>query len=122
SFVGEAVTPGSLLHTDGWISYDRLEKHGYGHRITFVKGRKGSATDPLPRVHRVVSLLKRWLQGTHQGAVNRAHLDYYLDEFTFRFNRRVATSRQALLSLSAAGGRGRPGAVPVDRQKHPSTV
>ena len=45
-------------------------------------------SEMLPRVHRVVSLLKRWLLGTHQGAVSRAHLDYYLDEFTFRFNRR----------------------------------
>jgi transposase-like protein len=95
-FVEEAVTPGSLLHTDGWISYDRLEKHGYRHRITFVKGRKGSAADPLPRVHRVVSLLKRWLLGTHQGAVTIAHLDYYLDEFTFRFNRRTSRHRGKL--------------------------
>ena len=85
--------PGSVLHTDGWLSYDHLEKHGYRHRITFAKG---SATDPLPRVHRVVSLLKRWLQGTHQGAVNRAHLDYYLDEFTFRFNRRTSRHRGKL--------------------------
>ena len=92
-FVEDAVAPGSLLHTDGWLSYDHLEKHGYRHRISFAKG---SAADPLPRVHRVVSLLKRWLQGTHQGAVNRAHLDYYLDEFTFRFNRRTSRHRGKL--------------------------
>ena len=96
AFVQEAVAPGSLLHTDGLLSYDRLEKHGYRHRITFLKGRKESASELLPRVHRVVSLLKRWLLGTHQGAVSRAHLDYYLDEFTFWFNRRTSRHRGKL--------------------------
>ncbi len=96
AFVEAAVAPGSLLHTDGLLSYDRLEKHGYRHRITFLKGRKESASELLPRVHRVVSLLKRWLLGTHQGAVSRAHLDYYLDEFTFRFNRRSSRHRGKL--------------------------
>jgi transposase-like protein len=96
AFVQEAVAPGSLLHTDGLLSYDRLEKCGYRHRITFLKGRKESAAELLPRVHRVVSLLKRWLLGTHQGAVSHAHLDYYLDEFTFRFNRRRSRHRGKL--------------------------
>ena len=75
AFVQEAVAPGSVLHTDGLLSYDRLEKHGYRHRITFVKGRQQSPSELLPRVHKVISLLKRWLLGTHQGAVSRAHLD-----------------------------------------------
>ena len=96
AFIQDAVAPGSLLHTDGLLSYDRLEKHGYRHRITFLNGRKESASELLPRVHRVVSLLKRWLLGTHQGAVSRAHLDYYLDEFTFRFNRRTSRHRGKL--------------------------
>ena len=96
AFVQEAVAPGSVLHTDGLLSYDRLEKHGYRHRITFVKGRQQSPSELLPRVHKVISLLKRWLLGTHQGAVSRAHLDYYLDEFTFRFNRRTARHRGKL--------------------------
>lgn len=96
AFVQDTVEPGSLLHTDGFLSYDRLEKHGYRHRITFLKGRKESAAELLPHVHRVVSLLKRWLLGTHQGAVSRAHLDYYLDEFTFRFNRRTSRHRGKL--------------------------
>jgi hypothetical protein len=95
AFVQEAVAPGSL-HTDGLLSYDRLEKYGYRHRITFVKARKESASELLPRVHQVISLLKRWLLGTHQGTVSRAHLDYYLDEFTFRFNRRTARHRGKL--------------------------
>jgi transposase-like protein len=94
AFVQETIERGSLLHTDGLLSYDRLEKHGYRHRITFLRCRKESASELLPRVHRVVSLLKRWLLGTHQqGAVSRAHLDYYLDEFTFRFNRRTSRHR-----------------------------
>ena len=95
-FIQDAVAPGSLLHTDGLLSYDRLEQHGYRHRITFLKGRKESASELLPRVHRVVSLLKRWLLGTHQGAVSRAHLDSYLDECTFRFNRRTSRHRGKL--------------------------
>ena len=95
-FVGEAITPGSLIHTDGWVGYDRLEQSGYGHRITFVKGQRESAADLLPRVHQVVSLLKRWLLGTHHGAVSFDHLDYYLDEFTFRFNRRTSRARGKL--------------------------
>ena len=95
-FVEDAIEPGSLVHTDGWSGYDPLEGKGYRHRITLVKGRKESASDLLPRVHLVASLLKRWLLGTHQGAVSREHLDYYLDEFTFRFNRRNSRSRGKL--------------------------
>lgn len=95
AFVEATVEPGSLLHTDGFLSYDRLEKHGYRHRITFLKGQR-DPSELLPHVHRVVSLLKRWLLGTHQGAVSRAHLDYYLDEFTFRFNRRTSRHRGKL--------------------------
>jgi transposase-like protein/transcription elongation factor Elf1 len=96
AFVENAIEPGSVLHTDGWLSYDRLEKRGYGHRITFLRGHPNSPADLLPRVHRVVGLLKRWLLGTHQGAVSVAHLDYYLDEFTFRFNRRTSRHRGQL--------------------------
>ena len=96
AFVEEAITPGSLIHTDGWVGYDRLEQSGYGHDITFVKGKRESAADLLPRVHQVVSLLKRWLLGTHHGAVSFDHFDYYLDEFTFRFNRRTSRSRGKL--------------------------
>lgn len=90
AFVKEAIEPGSLVHTDGWHGYDRLKANGYGHQITLLRGQHELASKLLPRVHRVVSLLKRWLLGTHQGAVTPAHLDYYLDEFTFRFNRRTS--------------------------------
>jgi transposase-like protein len=96
AFIEEAVEPGSVVHTDGWLGYERVGKNGYRHRITFLKGRKESPSDLLPRVHRVASLLKRWLLGTHQGAVRIEHLDYYLDEFTFRFNRRTSRHRGKL--------------------------
>ena len=95
-FVQDSVEPGSVVHTDGWLGYEPLGRNGYRHRITFLRGHEKSASDLLPRVHRVISLLKRWLLGTHQGAVSFAHLDYYLDEFTFRFNRRRSRSRGKL--------------------------
>lgn len=88
AFINETIEPGSLVHTDAWVGYDRVKKHGYRHRITFLSDHPEPANELLPRVHLVASLLKRWLLGTHQGAVSPAHLDYYLDEFTFRFNRR----------------------------------
>ena len=95
-FVKEAIEPGSTVHSDGWIGYDRLEGIGYGHDITFLKGKKESASELMPRVHRIASLLKRWILGTHQGAVSHEHLEYYLDEFTFRFNRRRSKNRGKL--------------------------
>jgi transposase-like protein len=95
-FVESAVEPGSMIHTDGWRGYAGLEAKGYGHEVTVLKRSKASASDLLPRVHRVASLLKRWILGTHQGAVSPEHLDGYLDEFTFRFNRRTSRSRGKL--------------------------
>ena len=95
-FVCGCVEAGSVVHTDGWEGYSGLEKKGYQHQVTKLATRKESASELLPRVHRVISLLKRWLQGTHQGAVSHEHLDYYLDEFTFRFNRRTSRYRGKL--------------------------
>lgn len=92
--VVEAVEPGAIIQTDGWSGYSGLEVHGYGHEIVRSAGAVGE--DLLPLVHRVSSLLKRWLMGTHQGAVSHEHLDYYLDEFTFRFNRRTSRYRGKL--------------------------
>ena len=94
AFVKDAVKSGSTLHTDGWKGYTGLSKKGYKLKATPVKNRKASTV--LPRVHKAASLLKRWLMGTHQGAVSREHLDYYLDEFTFRFNRRTSRFRGKL--------------------------
>jgi transposase-like protein/Zn ribbon nucleic-acid-binding protein len=95
-FVAEAIEPGSSVHTDGWVGYDPLVGRGYAHEITFLKGKKESASELMPRVHRIASLLKRWILGTHQGAVSHEHLGYYLDEFTFRFNRRRSRNRGKL--------------------------
>jgi transposase-like protein len=95
TFVRQTVTPGSCVVTDGWHAYLRLTTVGYSHKRRVIKG--SEAPDALlPRVHRVASLLKRWLLGTHQGRPDRAHLPYYLDEFTFRFNRRTARHRGLL--------------------------
>jgi transposase-like protein len=94
TFVQEVVEDGSVVHTDGWEGYNGLEVFGYKHKVTVLRRKK--AHDLLPRVHRVASLLKRWILGTHQGAISRKHLDYYLDEFTFRFNRRNSRSRGKL--------------------------
>lgn len=96
SFVKSAVEPGSLIHTDGWSGYAGLHTKGYGHEVTVLKRSRASASNLLPRVHRVASLLKRWILGTHQGAVSPEHLDGYLDEYTFRFNRRTSRSRGKL--------------------------
>ena len=97
AFVEASVTPGSAVQTDGWDAYSGLPDWGYDHTASVLRGQgPEAATRQLPRVHRVASLLKRWLLGTHQGAVRPAHLDYYLDEFTFRFNRRTSGSRGKL--------------------------
>lgn len=96
SFVQEAIEPGSTVITDGWEGYEGLKGLGYRHKVRVISGSGKTASTLLPRVHRVASLLKRWLLGTHQGAVSREHLDYYLDEFTFRFNRRRARARGLL--------------------------
>lgn len=93
-FIGQAVEPGSVVITDGLNVYEELA--GYDHRPIILKRQAQDASSLLPGVHRVASLLKRWLMGTHQGAVRHAHLDYYLDEFTFRFNRRTSGSRGKL--------------------------
>jgi transposase-like protein len=96
-FIADAVEPGSTVITDGLNAYQGMTS--YVHRPIIVKGQAADASPGapgLPRVHRVASLLKRWLLGTHQGAVGHAYLDYYLDEFTFRFNRRTSASRGKL--------------------------
>jgi transposase-like protein len=95
-FVCDAITPGSTVLTDGWAGYDRIEKHGYVRQRIALSSRPDPAHVAMPGVHRIASLLKRWLLGTHQGAVSNKHLAYYLDEFTFRFNRRACRSRGKL--------------------------
>lgn len=96
AFVQEAVEPGARVITDGWTAYPGLERLGYVHRPRIVRTSGQTASTLLPRVHRVAALLKRWLLGSHQGRVSRDHLGDYLDEFTFRFNRRLSRHRGKL--------------------------
>lgn len=95
-FVQEVVEPGAVVITDGWTAYPGLTPLGYRHQPRIISGSGQTAATLLPRVHRVAALLKRWLLGVHQGAVSHAHLDAYLDEFTFRFNRRTSRWRGQL--------------------------
>ena len=98
AFAGELIEPGSVAHTDGWLGYEPLENDGYRHEVSYLDRQPARSSELLPRVDRVVSLLRRWILGTHQGAVRHEHLDYYLDEFTFCFNRRKSRSRGKLLT------------------------
>ena len=93
-FIQENIEAGSVIRTDGWNGYNGLIKNGYGHDVLNQTANVGE--ELLPLVHRIASLMKRWLAGTYQGAVREQHLDYYLDEYTFRFNRRTSSSRGKL--------------------------
>jgi transposase-like protein len=95
-FVRSSVEPGASVHTDGSAAYRSLSDCGYIHRPKVQLGSARAAHVSMPGVHRIASLLKRWLLGTHQGAVSSKQLDYYLDEFAFRFNRRTSRSRGLL--------------------------
>ncbi len=88
----------SVVHTNGLPAYRGIDTLGFKHKQTVLSRQKNkdAASKLLPRVHKLSSRLKRWLLGTHQGALSAEHLDYYLDEFTFRFNRRASRSRGKL--------------------------
>jgi transposase-like protein len=95
AFVEAHVEPGARVITDGWPAY-KLDEIGYTHERRNQSAASRLGEDPgklLPGVHLIASLIKRWLLGTHQGSVDDAHLPAYLDEFTFRFNRRRSRSR-----------------------------
>ncbi len=92
-FVRDVVARGTVVQTDGWRSYNKLPKYGYVHQKTVLATSDDPAHVAMPGVHRVASLLKRWILGTHQGSVHPSHLQSYLEEFTFRFNRRSSRSR-----------------------------
>jgi len=96
AFVRDYVEEGSTIVTDGLSAYDKLKSIGFDHRPHVLKTGGEAAHQELAHVHLVVSLLKRWLGGTHQGAVTPAHLQAYLDEFAFRFNRRLSQHRGKL--------------------------
>lgn len=86
-FVKAAIEPGSEVRTDGWQAYNGVAKEGYSHKA-YIEGGPKNAPEILPHVHRVFSNLKAWLLGTHHGAVLKRHLQAYLNEYVFRFNRR----------------------------------
>src|SRR5258707_140306 len=95
-FVTENVEPCTTVITDAWQGDRGIDKLGYTHDRRGQRAAHARGEDPgelLPAVHRIPSLVKRWLLGTHQGLVDEAHLQSYLNEFAFRFNRRRSTSR-----------------------------
>jgi hypothetical protein len=95
-FVKGNVQAGARVRTDGSAAYRSLSKIGFEHSRQVMLGAESPAHVTMPGVHRVASLIKRWILGTHQGSVQPGHLDAYLDEFVFRFNRRTSTSRGLL--------------------------
>jgi transposase-like protein len=95
-FVRDNVQRGAELRTDAWSGYNGIEVMGYKHIVTNISNTGDPAHVVMPRVHRVASLFDRWWLGIHQGAIRPQHLDYYLDEFTFRFNRRTSKARGLL--------------------------
>jgi hypothetical protein len=125
-FVQDSVEAGAAVRTDGWSGYFGLQRLGYRHQQVSLRAGSEPAHVVMPAVHRVAALLKRWWLGTHQGAIAAHQLAYYLDEFTFRFNRRRSRQRGLLflrllenavqldavpyrmLANRAEGGRGRP--------------
>jgi hypothetical protein len=130
-FVSEAIKPGSCVRTDGWNVYEDLPALGYLHEPITISQTEQPASASMPHVHRVFALLKRWLLGTHQGSIQPHQLDYYLDEFAFRFNRRhsrhrgllfyrlleeVVTTEPIPLNRIIGGRHGRNG---TNRQHHP---
>jgi len=92
--VQETVERGAVVKTDDWNGYKGLESLGYRHPI--VRKTATIGDNLLPLCHREAALIKRWLTGAHQGAVSHEHLGYYLDEYTFRFNRRTSRYRGKL--------------------------
>jgi len=98
-FVCEVVAPGSVVLTDAWGGYNDLAKHPYTHKVVSLSASSDPAHVVMLGVHRVASLLKRWILDTHQGSVDPVHLQAYLElkrinELTFRFNRRTSRSRR----------------------------
>jgi transposase-like protein len=87
-FIQDAIQKGSQIRTDDWAGYEGIEKIGYTRSIV--------SSEDAKLAHLVISLLKRWILGTYQGSVKPSHLTYYLDEFTFRFNRRSSKARGLL--------------------------
>jgi transposase-like protein len=96
-FIQDNITQGSKVITDGWSGYKPLKQvSDYIHEVKTISGSESDAHELLPHVHMVDSLLKRWLNGIHQGKVSPKYLPCYLDEFAFRFNRKMSSFRGKL--------------------------
>lgn len=95
-FIQKHIKSASTIYTDGLVSYPGATKDEYIHQGTSIKGSGKEANEVLPGVHRVAALVKRWLMGTHQGSFEDDHPQAYLDQFSFRFNRRKSTHRGML--------------------------
>ncbi len=93
SFIQDTIETGSTILTDGWLGYTNLESLGYNHNSTIISTSENQAHVSMPGVHQVATLLKRWILGTHQGSFSDYHLQSYLEEYTFRFNRRKSKNR-----------------------------
>ena len=94
-FIEDNIEKSSTIITDEWPSYNKIESNGYIHMTQKATSKIGDE-EVLPNVHRIASLLKRWLLGTHQSYLNKNKLEYYLDEYVFRYNRRTSKSRGLL--------------------------
>lgn len=96
-FIKDNIEAGSTIITDGWSGYSFLSNSKeYNHQQKVISGSGNEAHELLPHVHLVDSLVKRWVNGTHQGSIAPKYLSYYLDEFAFRFNRKLSTYRGKL--------------------------
>jgi len=105
-FIRREVSPNAHVEVDSWQGYDVLRREGY--RCEVISPADDPAS-PLPRVRRVVGLVRRWLLGTHQGRLSRRYLQAYLDEFVFRYNRRKSPHVGLLFQrLVWQGARTRP--------------
>ena len=106
-WVIESVEPGTLVVTDDWSGYTSIGKRGYEHFAATELGDPSVAEECMPIIHLVFANLKTWLLGTHHG-VSHQHLQAYLNEFTFRFNRRFYPFNAFRSLLGIAGGASAP--------------
>lgn len=96
-FIDDVIASGTILYTDGASTYNDIkDQFDVTHQPINLVGGGGLAHDMLPAVHRIAALVKRWIAGTLHHGQSSKHLDYYLDEYTFRFNRRNSRSRGML--------------------------
>ena len=97
AFIDSNIEKGSTVVTDRWRGYMPLTgSEDYRHVVKTILGSSQQAHELLPHVHMVDSLVKRWINGTHHGKISPKHLTYYLDEFAFRFNRKMSTYKGKL--------------------------